>query len=94
MRDHDNKNTGHTGMRWMMILCLFLLSILFFGGGKLSSSGYLWPILIGAFVVAHVWMMFKGHGDHKENDTEDVSDAAIEKQPAAKNEHTHSGSCH
>lgn len=65
---HDNnshsKNDGHKGMLWMMIPCLLLFGLLFFGGGKLSSSGYIWPILIGVFVVAHIWMMFKGHGSH------------------------------
>lgn len=48
----------------MMIPCLLLLGFLFLGGGNLSSSGYLWPILIGVFVIVHVWMMFKGHGGH------------------------------
>ena len=71
MHNHNNnKNKGYKGMMWMMIPCLLLLGFLFLGGGKLSSGGYLWPILIGIFVVAHVWMMFKGHGGHA-SETED-----------------------
>jgi len=66
MHNHNdnNKDSGHKGMMWMMIPCLLLLGFLFLGGGNLSSSGYLWPILIGVFVIVHVWMMFKGHGGH------------------------------
>ena len=71
MHNHNNnKNKGYKGMMWMMIPCFLLLGFLFLGGGKLSSGGYLWPILIGIFVVAHVWMMFKGHGGHA-SETED-----------------------
>lgn len=98
MHDHNNngRNGGHKGVMWMMILCLLLLGVLFLvlDGGKLSSSGYLWPILIGAFMVAHVWMMFRGHGGHRDADTEEKSDAALEKQLDAKNEHKHGGCCH
>jgi len=79
MHNHNNSNKdgGHKGMMWMMISCLLLLGVLFFGGSKLSSSGYLWPILIGAFMVSHVWMMFKGHGGHgkhQDDDTENKAD--------------------
>ncbi len=69
---NNNKNKSHS-MMWMMIPCLLLIGFVLFGGGKLSSGGYLWPILIGVFVIAHVWMMFKGHGGHgsgnEDNDT-------------------------
>lgn len=58
-------------MLWMMIPCLLLLGVLFFSGGKLFSGGLLSPILIGVFVVAHIWMMFKGHGGHSNNNTKD-----------------------
>ena len=82
---------------WMMIPCFFLLGILFFSGGKLLSSGYLWPILIGVFVVAHVWMMFKGHRGHGDANTKDkINDASV-KQPETKdedNKHKHGGCCH
>ncbi len=66
MHEHENnsKNGGHKGILWMMIPCLLLLGFVLLGGDTLSSNGYLWPILIGIFVVAHVWMMFKGHGGH------------------------------
>lgn len=72
MHNHNNnKNGGHKGMMWM-IPCLLLLGFLFLDGGKLSGGGYLWPILIILFVVAHVWMMFKGHGGHgSENEDKD-----------------------
>lgn len=61
---HNNKNDGHKGMMWMMIPCFLLLGVLFFGGGKLSSSWYLWLIIIGICVGPHIWMMLRGHGSH------------------------------
>ena len=72
MSDHNGKK--NSSMMWMIIPCLLLLGFLFFGGSKLSSSGYLWPILIGAFVAAHIWMMFKGHGGHKEHSDANTED--------------------
>lgn len=93
MHDH-NKDGGGKGMMWMMIPCLILVGVLFLGGGKLSGGGYLWPILIGVFVAAHVWMMFRGHGKHGGADAEEKVDDASAKQPGAKDEHKHSGSCH
>ena len=80
-------------MLWMMIPCIILFGFLFLGGGKLSSGGYLWPILIGVFVVAHVWMMFRGHG-HGGTSTEDKIDNASTKQSDTKDEHKHNGSSH
>jgi hypothetical protein len=93
MHNHHSNDSGggREGMMWMMIPCLLLLGILFLGGGKLSGGGYLWPILIGVFVVTHVWMMFKGHGG---NNTEDKTDDASTKESGARDEHKHSGSCH
>ncbi len=98
---HNNNNNdsggGHKGMIWMIIPCLLLLGFLFLGGGELSSGGYLWPILIGVFGVAHVWMMFKGHGGHKDDGAEDKIDDTSAKQPETKvedNKHKHSGGCH
>ena len=67
---NNNENGKHKGMMWMIIPCLLLLGFLFLGGDKLSWGGYLLPILIGVFVIAHGWMMFKGHGsknDDKDN---------------------------
>lgn len=90
MHDH-NKKGGGNGMMWMMIPCLLLVGVLFLGGGKLSGGGYLWPILIGAFVVAHVWMMFRGHG-HGGTNTEDKIDDTFAKQSDTNDKH--SGSCH
>lgn len=90
MHNH-NKDGGGKGMMWMMIPCLLLVGVLFLGGSKLSGGGYLWPILIGVFVVAHVWMMFKGHGGHSDNTEERTDDAS---KSGSTNEHKHSGSCH
>ena len=92
MHDH-NKDGGGKGMMWMMIPCLLLVGVLFLGGGKLSGGGYLWPILIGIFVVAHVWMMLRGHGKHGDTDMEEKNDDASAKSGAT-NEHKHGGSCH
>jgi hypothetical protein len=66
MRNHThNTDGGHNGMIWTMVLCCLLFGIFLFGGGIVaSSSGYLWPVLTGVFIVAHIWMMFKGHGGH------------------------------
>lgn len=96
MHNH-NENDGRKGMPWMVILCLLLLGFVFLGGGKLPSGGYLWPILIGVFVVAHVWMMFRGHGGHDDTNTEDKIDDASAKQPEIKdenNKHKSGGCCH
>ncbi len=84
MHDH-NKDEGGKGMMWMMIPCLLLVGVLLLGSGKLSS-GSLWPILIGGFVLLHVWVMFKGHG-HRNSDT-------TQEKQGENNEHKHSGSCH
>ena len=71
--NNSNKNKSHS-MMWMMIPCLLLAGFLFWGGGRLPSSGfgYIWLILIGAFILWHVWMMFKGHGGHGSED-EDIN---------------------
>ncbi len=84
MHNHDGKK--NSSMMWMAIPCLLLLGVLFLGGEKLSSSGYLWPILFGVFVVAHIWMMFKGHGGHSDDNTEEKSDT--------KDKHKRGGCCH
>jgi len=100
MHNHNNesnKDGGHKGMMWMMIPCLLLLGVLFLGGGKLSSGGYLWPILIGIFIAAHVWMMFKGHGRHKDDGAEDKIDGTSASQPQIKDgndKHKNGGCCH
>ena len=89
MHDHnnnnENKDNGHKGMMWMMIPCLLLFGVLFFGGGKLASLNYLWLVMIGVCMVPHIWMMFKGHGGHNDNNPEDKSED---------DKHRHGGSCH
>ena len=58
----------------------------------------IWPILIGIFVVAHFWMMFKGDGGHSGANTEDETDDVVSGQkPKTKDEdskHKHGGCCH
>lgn len=91
-----NKDSGHKGMLLMMIPCLLLVGFLLLGGGKLSSSGYLWPIIIGICVIGHAWMMFKGHGKHGDTHTEEKSDEAVGTSDI-KGEHTgdkKGGCCH
>ena len=53
----------------MMVPCLLILGFVVFGGGRFTSSGSLWPMLIGLFIVAHIGMMFMGHGDHGASST-------------------------
>jgi len=105
---YDHNNQKNSSLMWMMLICLLLLVVLLFTGGKLLAGGYLWPVLIGAFVIAHLWMMFKGHkghGGHSDaNRTEKSNlpvplstapaDATLAKQPEAKGEHKHGGCCH
>ena len=79
-------------MLWMILICVLPLVVLLFAGGKLSSGGYLWPILIGAFIVAHLWMMFKGHGGH--SDVDEDGETKTPKQPEIKNKYQHGGGCH
>lgn len=93
MHNHDNKNNdGMRSMMWMMLPCLLLVVVLLLASGKLTSSGFLWPILIGGFVVLHVWMMFKGHKGHDGSDN--AEDQSATGKQNASNEHKHSGSCH
>jgi hypothetical protein len=87
MHNHDDKNNKL--MWWMIIPCLLLLGFLFFGGSKLSSSSYLWSIFIGVFVIAHIWMMLRGHGGHgghSNTNTEEKIDNTVAKQPEAEDE--------
>ncbi|MBI5742621.1 MAG: hypothetical protein HZA25_02175 [Candidatus Niyogibacteria bacterium] len=86
-------------MLWMMLPCLLLLGILFFAGGRSFSGGYFAPVLIGAFIAAHIWMMFRGHGEHGRNHgnaEEDRKTAAgsPEIKDASKDEPGHGGCCH
>jgi hypothetical protein len=95
MHDHNNsdtKNSGHKGMIWMMIPCLLLLGFILLDGGTVSS-GYFWPILIGALVVVHIWMMFRGHNRHRSDTTEDKIDGNSETKDED-SKHTHGGCCH
>ena len=64
---HDHNGKGNSGMMWMMVICCVMpLVALFFVGGKISTGGYFWPVLIGIFVIVHIWMMFRGHGGKKD----------------------------
>lgn len=93
MNNHNNSNDGgHKGMMWMMIICcLAPFVLLFLLGSKVSLGENLWPILIGVFLVAHLWMMFRGHGGgrKKEDDGDDLTPSSNKAD-----EHKHSGGCH
>jgi len=63
MRNHNDKNNSL--MWWMILLCALPLIILLLAGRNLFSQGrYLWPILIGGFMVAHFWIMLRSHRSH------------------------------
>ena len=65
-------------MMWMMVICCALpLVILLIAGGRSLSGGYVWPILIGGFIGAHLWMMFRGHGSHGKNSKDQNEDSII-----------------
>lgn len=80
---------------WMMLVCCLVpVAILLFAGGQLSGGGYILPTLIGGMVIAHLAMMFKGHGGHGEySDTDAGKKTDREGQPK-KDEHTRGGCCH
>ncbi len=111
MHEHNNngnKESRHKGMWLMMIPCLLLVAVILFSGSALSSSRYLWLIIIGACVIPHIWMMFKGHGGHGDTDMEDKTNGASAKQPETNlsattsvtragdenNKHKSDGCCH
>ncbi|MFA4819004.1 MAG: hypothetical protein WC621_04120 [Patescibacteria group bacterium] len=105
---YDHNNQKNSSLIWMMLICLLLLVVLLFTGGKLLAGGYLWPVLIGVFVIAHLWMMFKGHKGHSGHSDANRAEksnlpvplspapagATLAKQPEAKDEHKHGGCCH
>ena len=92
MLNHNHNGKNHSSMMWMMLICMLPLVVLFFIRDKQFSAGYLWPILIGAFVVVHLWIMFKGHGRH--DDANEAGETNTSEQPETKSKNTHSGGCH
>ena len=73
MHNHNNHNGKKShSMMWMMLICILPLAVLLFIGGGRFSTGYIGPILIGVCVVAHLWMMRKGHGKHNDTNREDT----------------------
>ena len=87
MHDHNGKNDNW--MMWVMIPCLLLIIVVFWGGGKLISSKYLWLVMLGACVVPHIWMMLRGHGEHEDTNTEDKTETKNEN-----NKPKHGSCCH
>lgn len=90
-------------MWWMMILCALPVVILFLADGKLSSAGYLWPILIIGFIGAHFWIMFRGHCSHDHENVsanKDIASGQTDAVHDAHDEHKgnkseqHGGRCH
>jgi len=91
MHNHNGKRDN--SMMWMMMLCCALpLVFLLFAGSTVFSGGYLLPIIIGVFVVAHIWMMFRGHGGHGGTDENGKTDDG--KDPETKDGHKKGGCCH
>lgn len=83
----------------MMLICAIPLIILLLAGGTLFSSGYLWPILIGVFVIAHFWMMLLGHSSHSDNSNECKKNLQTQDDTQGvdsdhKEHKKHSGYCH
>ena len=85
----------------MMLLCTLPLIILLLAGGNLFPRGYLWPVLIGGFVVVHFWMMLRGHRSHNDNRSSESKDNLQKQDDAqsADSEHKghkkqHGGCCH
>lgn len=80
-----------------MLPCLLLVLVLLIAiTSKVTTSfGLIWPILIGGFVVLHIWMMFKGHGtsDTSNHSTGDKISTVAEKEQT-RVEHTHNGNSH
>ena len=87
---NNNKNGEHKSMMLMMIPCFLMVAVLLFGGGKFTSSKYLWLIVIGICVVPHLLMMFKGH--KKENEKHEDIDNLENKIKDTNNKHNES--CH
>lgn len=86
MHDHNDKNgKQNSSMMWMMLICAIpLVALLFFGGWSLRGGPWFFPVAIGVFVLAHIWMMFKGHGSHSDEGSEE----------ARKGQKKHDGCCH
>jgi len=90
---HNHNGKGDNSMMWMMMLCCALpLVFLLFAGGAVFSGGYLLPIIIGVFVAAHIWMMFRGHGKHGGTDVDEKTDDG--KDPETKDGHKKGSCCH
>ncbi|MEK7156523.1 MAG: hypothetical protein AAB790_01825 [Patescibacteria group bacterium] len=89
---HNHNGKGDNSMMWMMVLCCALpIAFLLFGGSLLASGGFLPKILFGAFAVACVWMMFKGHGGH--GDSHENSKTGASGEPETKDTNKHKGCC-
>ncbi len=70
MGNYFGGSFGYMGMLWMILPCLLLLGVSFLGGGNAFSSGYVWPILLGAFLITHIWMMVKDHAGRTDTPVE------------------------
>ncbi len=87
MHDH-NKNSGHKGMMWMMIICCLLPVIVLFGGIEFFKSiGYSWIgiALVGIFILMYLFRMWRTNQDHNSN-SQNVDNE--------KNKDSHNNCCH
>ena len=90
-------------MMWMMLVCALPLLALFFLGGQSAKGGsWLFPVAIGVFAAAHIWMFFKsgrGGRHHEEGKGEakntDLDKGVTQKQDNhSSNKKQHGGCCH
>lgn len=92
MHNHNDNEKQNSSMMWMMLPCLLILVFaIFAGGGGLRS----WPFLliIGGMVVAYLWMMFRGHGSHGDDHTDNAESVSKKAEPTDHSKGNHS-CCH
>ncbi len=93
MHGHNDKNDGHKGMMWMMVICCALpLVLLLLGGSAVFAGGPIRYVIIGALALVCVSMMFKRHSGHDNISGQDTADT--HDQSKTKNTSAEDGRCH
>lgn len=91
--DHDNK--GMKSMMWMMAICcgLPLILFLFVGAGGIAAGASKWLVfgIIALMVVAHIFMMRRGH---KHPDQTQDNNAVKTDEKNDKDGHSGHSCCH